>query len=109
MNLSAEHVGLINGAIAFELISRCADGFSTVTIQHACASALRRLIEEPQFRDACLATHSELFTAKDAPEKLAAIIEEVRKWQLNQFRQESLSALGTADTPPTSREKHTKP
>lgn len=109
MELNNQHVALIRGAVAIEFITRCAEGFSTIVVDYPCASALKQLIHDADYRVACLETHAELFSANDAPEKLAAVVEEVRKWKIEQFRKESLSALGTAGTPPTSKEKPTSP
>ena len=111
MKVSGEYVTLVQGAAAIELLARCSEGFSQITLDYRYASVLHRLIRDTDYRLAALDMHSELFTAKDPPEKLPAIISEVAAWlnQMPKSDHEPQSALGTEDTPHTSRESSTKP
>ena len=107
MQFDAGHIALIEGAIAIEAVNRCAEGFSRMEIDYQMAQAIDRLIKDADYRMASLATHGELFTAGDAPEKLVFVMEKVQQWNSDKVARRSASHTG--DTAPTSREKHTKP
>lgn len=103
MRHSAEYVSLVEGATAIELVARCSDGFSQITIDYRFATAIHRLITDADYRAAALDMQAELFTARDAPEKLVAVIDEVKSWVQHKAISESRSATPTEDTPPISK------